>query len=413
MVFSNTFRAFRHRDYFIFWCGLFLGHTGSLIQSTAQGWLILQLTDSPFYLGLEGLCLGIPRMLFSPIGGAVVDRMDRKLLFLLTQSMFFLGSLSLAVLNALGLIHVWHILAVSALTGFLLSFEQPIRQTILHHLVPRDDLVNAVSLYQMVFNGSVLFGPAIGGALIPLIGTAGCFFVNTLGGLIIVMTIFMIRIPRWPSAEQKKSLFSEVREGLSLAWNTPIFFALFSALAVVSFCAKPYSQFMPIFARDILHVGAPGLGLLLMAPGAGAIFGGLTLASVTRFPKAHRLLFSLAGGLGVSIILFSGSSVFSLSLPLLFLAGAFQTTLLSSITTLVQVYSRETTRGRMMALYGLINRGLGPVGAFPLGIIATRIGAPTTIALGGLLAISATAYLTLRTSPLREADMLGEKKLEA
>lgn len=408
MFFKNTFRAFRHRDYFIFWWGLFLGHTGTLIQTTAQGWLILQLTDSPLYLGLDGLCLGLPRVLFSPLGGALVDRMNKRLLFVVTQTAFLLMALFLGLMNYYALIHVWHVLAVSALTGFFLSFEQPIRQSILHHLVPQQDLINAISLYQLVFNGSVLFGPAVGGALIPFIGTTGCFFFHVVGNLIVLITIFMIRIPETGRPNQKKSLAKNVLEGLTVAWNTPIFFSLFMTLGVVSFCTKPYTQFMPIFARDILQVGAPGLGLLLMTPGAGAIFGALILASITRFPKAHHLLLLLTSGFGLSVILFSASRYFLLSLFLLFLVGAFQTTLLSTITTLLQIHSREENRGRIMSLYGLINRGLGPMGAFPLGIIATWLGAPLTISLGGLLAIMATAHVTLAKPYLRQAAPLGE-----
>jgi MFS family permease len=408
MILKTTFRAFRHRDYFIYWCGLFLGHTGTLIQTTAQGWLIFQLTDSPFYLGLDGLCLGLPRVLFSPLGGAVVDRTSRKGLFILTQTAFLVMALFLGLMTYSGLIRVWHVLAVSAVTGFFLSFEQPVRQSILHHLVPRADLINAISLYQLVFNGSVLFGPAVGGALIPVIGTSGCFLVNGFGHLIILVTIFMIRIPKAPLAKQRKALRKDVVEGLSLAWSTPMFLSLFMALGVVSFCAKPYTQFMPVFARDILHVGAPGLGLLLMAPGAGAIFGGLSLASITRFPRAHYLLLALASGFGLSIMFFSASRSFVLSLLLLFLVGAFQVAFMSTVTTLLQVHSREEIRGRMMSLFGLINRGLGPMGAFPIGALATRFGAPWTIALGGFLAVAMTAYVTLWRTHLRHASVTGE-----
>ncbi len=258
MFLTHTFRAFRYRDYFIFWLGLFLGHNGSLIQTTAAGWLILQLTDSPFYLGLNGLCLGLPRMIFSPLGGAVVDRVNRRSLFILTQSVFLLMAVFLGVMNYTGLIHVWHVLMVSAVTGLLLSFEQPVRQSILHHLVPQADLINAVSLYNLIFNGSPLIGPAIAGVLIPVIGTAGCFFFHAAGSAIILVTIFLIHIPQKPAEAQKKSLGKDITEGLSVAWNTPIFFSLFLALAVISFFTKPYNQFMPVFARDSLSVGAPG-----------------------------------------------------------------------------------------------------------------------------------------------------------
>jgi MFS family permease len=408
MLLANTFRAFRHRDYFIYWLGLFLGHTGTLVQTTAQSWLIFQLTNSPFYLGLEGLCLGLPRVLFSAFGGAVVDRCDRKIIFVITQSAFFLMALFLGVMHHFGLIQVWHLLLVSALTGFLVSFEQPVRQSILHHLVPRADLPNAVTLYQMVFNGSMLFGPSIGGMLIPWIDTKGCFFVATAGNLLVLVTIFMIQIPQAEPAARKTSITRDMVDGLSLAWNTPIFLALLSVLSIVTFCTKPYTQFMPVFARDILHVGAPGLGLLLMAPGAGAILGGLTLASVQHFPKPHRLLFFLAAGFGTSIFLFAGSRNFSLSLVFLFIAGGFQTTFLSSIATLLQVHTNEQNRGRVMSLFGLINRGLGPMGSFPFGLIATWIGAPWTVAICGVLTVVLIAYVVLYRSSLREANPIGE-----
>lgn len=408
MLFATTFRAFRHRDYLIFWCGLLLGHTGTLIQTTAQSWLIFQLTNSPFYLGLEGLCLGLPRVLFSAVGGAVVDRYDRKKIFIITQSVFFLMALFIGVMDHLGAIRVWHLLLVSSLTGFFVSFEQPVRQSILHYLVPKADLPNAVTLYQMVFNGSMLFGPAIGGLLIPWIDTKGCFFVATAGNLIVLATIFMIRIPRAKPPATRKSLTRDTVEGLSLAWNTPIFLSLFTVLGVVTFCTKPYTQFMPVFARDILEVGAPGLGLLLMAPGAGAILGGLTLASVRRFPRPHRLLFALAAGFASAIVLFALSRSFPLSLVFLFAAGAFQTTFLSFTAMLLQLHADETNRGRIMSLFGLINRGLGPMGSFPFGLVATAIGAPWTVAGCGFLTASAVAYFVLYRSPLRRVKSVGE-----
>ena len=408
MFLRNTFRAFRHRDYLIFWCGLFLGHTGTLIQTTAQSWLIFQLTNSPFYLGLEGLCLGLPRVLFSAFGGAVVDRADRKRIFILTQAAFLLMALFLGIANYLGFIRVWHLLAASALTGFFVSFEQPVRQSILHDVVPQTDLPNAVTLYQMVFNGSMLFGPAIGGLLIPVIGTQGCFFVASAGNLIVFVTIFLLRIARTSRAAKSQSLLRDTVDGLHLAWNTPIFLSLFTVLGIVTFCTKPYTQFMPVFARDILQVGAPGLGLLLMAPGAGAILGGLTLASMRRFPKPHYLLFFLAAGFGSAIVLFAVSRDFPLALFFLFIAGGFQTTFLSATATLLQVHADETNRGRMMSLFGLINRGLGPMGSFPFGLIATSIGAPWTVAACGFLTVAAVAYCAFFRSSLRRARRIGE-----
>ena len=408
MFLSQTFRAFRYRDYFIFWCGLFLGHTGSLILTTAAGWLILELTDSPFYLGLNGLCLGLMRVIFSPLGGAVVDRMDRRTLFYLTQSLALLTALFLGLMNATGLIHVWHVLAVSGLTGLLLSFEQPIRQSIIPETVPKADLVNALSLYNLIFNGGPLFGPAIAGVLIPFIGTAGCFFFHAVGSSMVLVTIYLIHLSKTPPRTEKKALIKDVTEGLSIAWNTPLFFSLFTALAGIAFFARPFNQFMPIFARDILRVGAPGLGLLLMAPGAGAISGGLVLASITRFPQTHRLMMTLVSGFTISVMLFSYSRSFPLALVFLFFAGGFQTTLLTLIQSSLQLHASQNIRGRIMSLYGLLNRGLGPMGAFPMGALATWVGAPFTVAMGAFLGFCVTAYVALGRPHLRGAGALGE-----
>ena len=408
MLLNTTFRAFRHRDYLIYWVGLFLGHTGTLVQTTAQTWLIFQLTHSPFYLGLEGLCLGLPRVLFSAFGGAVVDRTDRKTIFILTQGCFVAMALFLGVMHQLGLIRVWHLLLVSGLTGFLVSFEQPVRQSILHHLVPREDLPNAVTLYQMVFNGSMLFGPSIGGLLIPVIDTKGCFFLATAGNLLVMVTIFLIHIPAAEPPDGKTSITRDMIEGLRLAWNTPVFLALLTVLAIVSFCTKPYTQFMPVFAQTILNVGAPGLGMLLMAPGAGAILGGLTLASARRFPRPERLLFGLAAGFGMAIALFAASRNFPLSLVFLFIAGGFQTTFLSSVATLLQFHTSEQNRGRIMSMFGLINRGLGPMGSFPFGLVATWIGAPWTVAICGGLTISLVGYVVNYRASLRDAKPVGD-----
>jgi predicted MFS family arabinose efflux permease len=278
----------------------------------------------------------------------------------------------------------------------------------LYDVVPPADLPNGIALYQMVFNGSMLFGPSIGGLLIPWIGTDGCFFTATGGNLIVLLSIFLMRISRTRRPHSKKSLTRETIEGLSLAWHMPIFLALFTTLGIVTFCTKPYTQFMPVFARDILQVGAPGLGLLLMAPGAGAIVGGLTLASIRRFPRPHFQLFSLAAGFGLSIFLFACSQDFRLSLIWLFFAGGFQTTFLSSTATLLQLHADESNRGRIMSLFGLINRGLGPMGSFPFGLLASVMGAPWTVAACGLLTIVLVGYMAFFRPALGLARRAGE-----
>jgi MFS family permease len=394
MFFHHTFRAFRHRDYRIFWIGLFLSQTGTLIQATAQAWLIYELTNSTFYLGLDGLCLGVPRVLFSAFGGAVVDRTDRRLLFLVDQGAFVLMAFVLGVLTTTGAVRVWHILAMSALTGVLLSFEQPIRQTVLASTVSKEDLLNATSLYNLVFHGSVLFGPALGGVLIPWIGAGGCFYLNSASYIAVLVTIVLIHIPKTPTAE-KKSVLRETLDVVGIAWRRPVFRSLLITLTIISLFTKSYTQFMPAFAR-LLGVGAPGLGILLMAPGAGAIIGGILLASLRRARDVRSMLLALTVGFGFALLAFCVSRVFVVSVGVLVLVGGFQTMLLSLIASLLQLNAQENIRGRIMAFFGLLNRGLGPMGAFPLGSVASWIGAPLAMSIAAVLAVVGTGWVTLR-----------------
>ncbi len=413
MVFQHTFRAFRHRDYRVFWIGLFLSQTGTLIQSTAQAWLIYELTNSTFYLGLDGLCLGVPRVLFSAFGGAVVDRADRRLLFLLDQGAFVIMAFVLGVLTTTGAVRVWHILTVSALTGVLLSFEQPIRQTVLAATVTRDDLLNATSLYNLVFHGAVLFGPALGGSLIPLIGAAGCFYLNAVSYVAVLVTIVMIHIPKTPAGStEKKSVVHDTLDVIGIVWRQPVFRSLLITLTIISLFTKSYTQFMPAFAK-ILGVGAPGLGVLLMAPGAGAIVGGIALASLRRARDVRSLLLTLTIGFGSSLLVFSISGMFALSVAVLVLVGAFQTTLVSLIASLLQLNAQEKMRGRIMAFFGLLNRGLGPMGAFPLGAVAAWIGAPITMAIAAVLAVAGTGWVTLRKPYSESFGVVGGTTGEA
>ena len=350
MLLRNTFRAFRHRDYFIFWCGLFLGHTGTLVQATAQSWLIFQLTNSPFYLGLEGLCLGLPRVVFSPLGGAIVDRANRKILFVVTQTAFLLMALFLGVMDYLGTIRVWHVLSISALTGFFVSFEQPVRQSILHQLVPRSELPNAVTLL------------SDGLQWIDALRTVDRRSADSLYRY----QRLLFRRDNWKRNRASYDLHDSHRRnsttdkqnhrvarygrGVGFGMEHPGSFIPFHCPRNRHFLHQAVHSIHAGFARDILQVGAPGLGLLLMAPGAGAI---LEAVSPSRLFAAFRdriTCFFLAAGFGSSIIFFAASRHFLLSLFFLFFAGGFQTTFLSSVATLLQIQSTETNRGRMMSL---------------------------------------------------------------
>lgn len=402
----SPFYALRYRDFRLLWIGLVVSNVGTWMQMIAQSWLVYELTSSPLYLGLVGLCQAVPRLLFSLLGGAVADRFDRKHILYFTQTSSMLLALALGMLAETGAIRVWHILASAFLNSLVMSFDQPTRQALVSDLVPVSDLANAIAINSMAFNGAAVFGPSLGGLVLAAVGAGGCFLINGLSFLAVIIALGFMHIPshensgiQGGSAFKGRSLRQDMGEVFVAVRQDHMLSALLLLTAVLSFCARPYNQLMPVFARDILKVGPRGLGLLMMAPGVGTVIGSLTLATLGG---SHRLGPITVGAIltfSFTLLGFSCLPYFVPDLVLLIITGMGQTISLASLNTLLQTHSQSQMRGRIMGMYTMLNTGLNPLGALPAGALAARFGAPLVVGSGAMIVTAATILIAWRWVP--------------
>ncbi|MBE3590816.1 MAG: MFS transporter [Firmicutes bacterium] len=377
---SRTFAALRHPHFRAMWIALLLSNTGTWMQTVSQGWLVYQLTDSQVYLGSVGLVRALPLLTLSLVGGAAADRFDRRRLLYVTNTAAAVLSLLLAVLTWTGTVRVWHILAIGLLSAAVLSFDQPTRQAFIPTLVPRELLMNAISLNSMTFNGAAVFGPALAGALVPWIGLGGNFFLNALSYAAVPLALWRMKLPPQPERAPRR-VADDLREGLRYVRGRPDLLALLAAAAGLSFFARSYVALLPVFARDILKAGVQGLGLLMAAPGLGTVLGALLLAHLGDFRAKEKLLLGSGLGLCGALVAFAFSRSFTASLGLQVVAGAASVVASSVINTLLQLSVDDAMRGRVMSMYTLTMLGMLPLGQMPLGALGEAWGAPWAVTL--------------------------------
>jgi len=385
---APRFAALQHRNFNILWAGLIVSNTGTWMQNVAQGWLVLQLTNSPLWLGLLGLSFAVPMIVLPLVGGAVVDRIDRIKLLYVTQTGAMLTALILAILTWTGTVHISYILIASFVGSTLLAFDNPARQALLPDLVPKSDLMNAISLNSATYTGAALVGPAIAGALLAPLGAGTLFFLNALSYLAVIFALAAMRNvkPHDPS-KQHASLGKSMLAGLSYAWKNHLIGAMLGLSALAAIFGRSYQNLLPIFARDIWNGGPAGYGILLSASGAGALVGAFGLASIRNIKRQGAIL--VASGLifSLTIILFAISPDFWLGVFLLFLSGIAVTVFGTIISTFIQIAVPNELRGRVMSLYAITLIGLPSLGALGIGSIAEALGgvsgAPRAVLIGG------------------------------
>jgi MFS family permease len=269
---APRFAALQHRNFTLLWSGLIVSNVGTWMQNVAQGWLVLQLTNSPLWLGLLGLSFALPMIVLPLVGGAVTDRVHRIRLLYITQTGQMLNAFALALMTWLGVVNVWHILATSFIGAALLAFDNPARQALLPELVPPRDLLNALSLNSATYNGSALIGPAIAGVLLAPLGAGSLFFLNGVSYLAVILALTAMRDVRTHSGGKRVSLGEAMLTGLTYAWHTRRILALLTLSALAAVFGRSYQSLVPIFARDIWHGGPEGYGLLLSAPSSRPLF---------------------------------------------------------------------------------------------------------------------------------------------
>jgi len=360
---------------------------GQWIQQVTLGWLLYDLTGSSVLLGMLNGIRALPFLVASPIAGVAADRMDRRRLILTTQYILIITAVSMGLLVASGYLMVWHLFAFTVITGVTWAFVDPVRQSLVPALVPREDLANAVALNSAAFNLTKVIGPSLGGALIVFSGAAGNFFVQSAAYVGVLISVYRMTIPPTPPEARRSSALANLKEGLVYVWSNPAVFALMTAALVPRIFAVPYQTLMPVFQKDVLKVGPEGLGILLAAPGLGAMLAGLMLATLANRVRRQGVLMLVSlVALGIFLNLFSWTRSFPLALLSLVAVGGCQVFYMATTNTMLQVIVPDHLRGRVMSIYAL-DRGLMPVGAFMAGVSAHLVGAPATVGGMGLLVI--------------------------
>jgi MFS family permease len=392
----RTFASLRYRDYRLLWFGTLFSSSGQWIQQVSIGWLTYALTGSPFLLGVVNGLRSLPLLVLGPFGGVAADRIERKRLMLTTQLFLMTVTAVFATIIATGHAHVWNIIVFSLLTGVAWAFNMPVRQSVVPSLVPRNALMNALALNSAGFNVTRIVGPTIAGLLIAAIGIAGNFYLQAMAYVGVAAMVWQMQIPPRNGPPRDVSVRQDLFDGARYVWRHPTLRAQMTLALVPVVVALPYISLMPVFAKDVLNLGPGGFGLLMAAPGLGAVIGTLTIASVGDIRRKGLLLFGSLIALGVALVLFSQSRSYPLSLGLLVLVGMFQMCYMTTNQTVLQITTPDELRGRVMGIY-MLNQGLLPFGSLFAGILADVWGAPLAVTAMGaaVLLLAGAAFLRL------------------
>jgi MFS family permease len=408
-------RALRHRNFQLFFSGQLISLIGTWMQTVAQSWLVYRLTGSGLLLGSVGFASQIPVFLVAPAGGIAADRANRQYIVVATQTASMILAFILAALTLTNRVQVWHIFVLAALLGVVNAFDIPGRQAFLVDMVGKDDLMNAIALNSSMFNGARVIGPAVAGVLVARLGEGWCFFANAVSYLAVIAGLLLMRVDARARASTKTPPLEHLKEGFQFVRHTAPIRALLLLLGLVSATGMPYVVLMPIFADKILHgggqefaaligshdLGAVRLGILMGAAGVGALLGALTLAMRSGVKGLGRWVAVCCAGFGASLMLFAFSKSFWLSVLLLLPVGYFIMLQMASSNTLIQVMVPDELRGRTMAVYSMMFMGLAPIGALLGGALSDRLGAPLTVALGGLASVAGAWWFWMHWPKIR------------
>jgi MFS family permease len=402
------FRALSHRNFRLFWAGAFLSNTGTWMQAVAQGLLVYKLTSSPFWLGVDGFMATAPGLLLTLLAGVFADLVDRRRLLIYTQIVAGFSALTLAILIATGIVHVWMILLLSFVTGCCFAVAGPSYQAITIDLVEREDLANAIALNSTQFQFSRVVGPALAGVALTVFGLAGCFFANALSFVAVIVALKMVRfddkktVAPAHSVRDRRAVWHDLIEGLRYVRRRPRVLLLLMISGMTSLFGAPYLSMIPVYARDIFHMDDSANALMMGISGAGAFIGALVLAYLGNFKYKGWSVLSGAFAFALCLIGFAFSTQFIISLAFIFGMGFAIVSCVAVVNTLLQQLVTDEMRGRVMSMFILSFIGTMPIGNLIAGAAAERFGAPRTLATGGLIIALFIAIVTLRDKRLRE-----------
>jgi MFS family permease len=394
-------RSLKHRNFQLFFSGQMISLVGTWMDNIAEAWLVYRLTGSSVLLGTVAFAGQIPIFLLGPIGGLAADRFDRRSIVVATQVSSMILASILAFLTLTNRVKVWEVILLAALMGVVNAFDVPARQSFLVEMVGREDLMNAIALNSSMFNSARVIGPSVAGILVASIGEGWCFFANAVSYIAVIAGLLMMRVPRSKIEGHEASPLEHILEGFRFVRNTAPIRTLLLLTGAISIVALPYSVLMPIFAARVLHGNARTLGVLMGATGIGALLGALSLASRTKLQGLARLIAISCASFGTFLILFSLSRYYPLSVLLLVPVGFFVMVQMAATNTLIQSMVPDRLRGRTMAVYSMMFLGMSPIGALLSGMVAGRIGAPWTVAIGGIGAITGGAIFARNLPKIR------------
>jgi len=382
----SPFSPLRHRNFRLLWTGLLVSNTGSWMQFVALGYLVDRLTESPLYLGVLAATQAVPRIAFSLLGGTLADRADRRRLLLATNLFLMASAALLAALTITGRIRIWQVLVIAAVNSLAQSFDMPARHSMVPALVEEREVLSAVSLNSVAFNGAGIFGPSLGGLIIAWIGEGGCFLLNAASYLGTLGALGLMRVPARQTVGRLR-LSEELREGVQVLRQHRHLVLFLAAVATMSFFGRPYVRLLPTFAREVLGVGATRLGLLQSAPGVGTVLSALVVGRASARRGKGTLLGTAVLLYGLLVTAFGFARSFPLAVALLVLMGMMQAMALASANTLVQLNTPPHARGRLMGFYSMVAFGGLALGSLPVGAVGDVIGVGAALSAGGVILI--------------------------
>jgi MFS family permease len=392
---QSVFAALRHRNFRLFIIGQFISLCGTWMQVIAQGWLVLQLTDSAFAVGLVTALGSLPILLFTLYGGVIADRVNKRRFILMLQSLMLGEALTLAILTATHLITVHWVRGLAVFSGLLSAFEVPTRQSFLAEIVHREHLMNAIALNSSAFNLARVIGPAIAAGLIATVGLAACFFANAASYLAVIASLLRMDAGQSP-APRTESLDTALRQGFAFVFGNRWPRALVVLIATFSMFGFSFLPLMPVFARDVLRVGASGYAALVAAIGIGAAAAAFFLAGFGHRVRRSRLVLGSAMLFGVVLLAASQAPEFWSALFLFTVTGCVMALNGIAANTMLQSEAPDQLRGRVMGFYSFMVLGLAPFGSFQAGWIAEHFGVRIAFALGGLVCLLVAAGVAWR-----------------
>ena len=396
-------RALQHRNYRLFYGGQGISLIGTWMTRVATGWLVYRLTGSAFLLGLVSFSSQIPILVLGPLAGVWVDRWNRHRVLVVTQALSMLESFALAVLALTGVITVHEVILLNLFQGTVNAFDMPARQSFVIEMVEdRETLGNAIALNSSLANAARLIGPSIAGIVIAAVGEGYCFLIDGFSYIAVIASLLAMSVTPRATAPAHQSVLSELREGWDYVRGFRPIWSILLLLALISLVGMPYIMLMPIFAGTVLHGGPHTLGILMAAVGVGALIGAVRLAARPSVLGLGRVIPMTAAGFGAGLIAFACSRHLWLSLLLMVVTGFSFMQQMASSNTILQTIAEDKKRGRVMSFYAMAFQGMAPFGSLTAGAIASRIGAPHTLMIGGSICICGAALFARQLPAIRQ-----------